>query len=148
MNLDRILCPVDFSTPSRTALEHAAGLAKIGKGSVTVLHVVEPIVYPVEYGMAPVPAVDLETTIAGNARERIAGLTAEVFGAGDHATGKVVLGRADEMICEEAESGDFDLIVIGTHGLTGIKHFLLGSVAERVVRTAPCPVLTVKAKDA
>lgn len=145
MRLNRILCPIDFSEPSRAALEHAADLASISGGEVVVLHVVEPIVYPVEYGMAPVPSIDLESTATSNARERIKELCADIFSDPAKYSGRVVLGRADQSICDEAEGDQIDLIVLATHGLTGLKHLLLGSVAERVVRLAPCPVLTVKA---
>jgi len=145
MKLNRILCPIDFSGPSRIALKHAADLAAISGGEVIVLHIVEPVVYPVEYGMAPVPSMDLETTATSNARDRIAELTAEVFDRAARVRSQVVLGRADQTICDEAEATEADLIVLATHGLTGLKHLLLGSVAERVVRLAPCPVLTVKA---
>ena len=57
---------------------------------------------------------------------------------------RVVFGRADQAICDLAKDEHFDLVLLATHGLTGLRHFLLGSVAERVVRHAPCPVLTVK----
>lgn len=144
MRLNRILCPIDFSEPSRAALEHAADLASIGGGEVVVFHVVEPVVYPVEYGMAPVPSIDLESTATSNARDRIDELSADVFAGRAKYQSRVVLGRADQAICDEAEDNQIDLIVLATHGLTGLKHLLLGSVAERVVRLAPCPVLTVK----
>lgn len=147
MKLNKILCPIDFSEPSRVALDHASALARETGGILTVLHVIEPVVYPVEYGMAPVPTIDLETTATENARERLDALLRDVVGDGVAATAKVVLGRADDTICDVAESEGFDLIVLATHGLTGIKHLLLGSVAERVVRTARCPVLTVKGGD-
>lgn len=140
----KVLCPVDFSEDSKVALRHAAGLARASGGELLVLHVVEPILYPVEYGMAPVPTVDLESTATANARKKLEELVAGVAGGGLVAKSRVIFGRADQQICDAAKEGGFDLIVLATHGLTGLKHLLLGSVAERVVRHADCPVLTVK----
>ena len=142
----RVLCPVDFSDHSKVALAHAADITRSSEGELVVLHVVEPILYPVEYGMAPVPTVDLESTATANARTKLEELVqGDDWGRLSVST-KVVFGRADSQICDFAEEGDFDLIVLATHGLTGLKHLLLGSVAERVVRHATCPVLTVKKK--
>ncbi|MBI4878959.1 MAG: universal stress protein [Planctomycetes bacterium] len=141
---EKILCPVDFSPDSQVALQYAADLAQSGGGELTVLHVVEPILYPVEYGMAPVPAVDLESTATANARGKLDELVEAIVAEGVRAATRVVFGRADQQICDVAREGRFDLIVLATHGLTGLKHLLLGSVAERVVRHADCPVLTVK----
>lgn len=142
----KILCPVDFSEHSKAALRMARDLAREHGGRLTVLHVVEPILYPVEYGMAPVPAEDLETTVTRNARERLEELVKEEVG-GEPVETRVVFGAAWQEICRIAEEEGFDLIVLATHGLTGLKHLLLGSVAERVVRHAPCPVLTVKLSE-
>lgn len=143
----KILCPVDFSDDSKAALKHASDLARAGASQLLVLHVVEPILYPVEYGMAPVPTVDLESTATANAQKKLEELVAAEMGEGVNVSTKVVFGRADQQICDFAKEGGFDLIVLSTHGLTGLKHLLLGSVAERVVRHSHCPVLTVKKTD-
>ncbi|MFH0945334.1 MAG: universal stress protein [Planctomycetota bacterium] len=146
LKFKRILCPVDFSDDSRIALAHAADIARVAGGELVVLHVVEPILYPVEYGMAPVPTVDLESTATANARTKLEELVSAEVTAGVSVSTQVIFGRADSKVCDFAAEGDFDLIVLATHGLTGLKHLLLGSVAERVVRHASCPVLTVKKK--
>ena len=143
MNIRKILCPIDFSEPSKCALEHASAFAEKGDTELLAIHVVEPIIYPVEYGLAPVPAISLESQATENARARLTDLMQEVVGDRHPWTVEVSIGRADETICARAEEG-FDLIVLATHGLTGLKHFLMGSVAERVVRSAACPVLVVK----
>ena len=147
MNIERILCPVDFSSPSLGALKHAAAFAKRTSAELVAMHTIEPIIYPVEYGMAPVPPVDLETTARENAKQRLDQLVKEATDGSVKTSVKVMMGRAAESICDEAADG-YDLIVLATHGRTGVRHFLLGSVAERVVRSAPCPVLTVKGDDA
>lgn len=143
MKLSKILCPVDFSAPSHAALEHANALALRTGAELVVMHAVEPIIYPVEYGMVPVPAIDLETTATENAGKQLERLLADHTDPSLRTGHKVIFGRAAEAICDEAANG-YDLIVLATHGRTGLKHLLLGSVAERVVRLAPCPVLSVK----
>jgi len=146
-SFQKILCPIDFSEDSRVALTHAVEIARVSGGELTVLHVVEPVLYPVEYGMAPVPTVDLESSATANARAKLSDLVQEEIGSDLKSQIKVVFGRADQQICDVAREEGFDLIVLATHGLTGLKHLLLGSVAERVVRHSDCPVLTVKKQN-
>lgn len=141
--IGRILCPVDFSADSKAALKSAHDFATATGAKLLAMHVVEPILYPVEYGMGPVPSVDLETVAVGNARTKLAELVKADLGDEQVAT-RVVFGRADQAICDLARDEGYDLILLATHGLTGLKHLLLGSVAERVVRYAHCPVLTMK----
>lgn len=142
----KILCPIDFSEDSELAVRQVAKLTEGQKAKVQLLHIVEPIVYPVEYGIGRVPSIDLESTIAEKAGAKLDELAALVPDL--DVTTKVEFGAPWRRICDVAEEGDFDLIVLATHGLTGLKHLLLGSVAERVVCHAPCPVLTVKRPDA
>ncbi len=139
-----ILCPIDFSEDSKSALREASALARGGGGRLVVLHVIEPIIYPVEYGMAPVTAMSLESTVRKNAQERLDEIIGKEVGDGVDVSSRITFGNAQQEICKTAEEGGFDLIVLATHGLTGLKHMLMGSVAERVVQHADCPVLTVK----
>jgi nucleotide-binding universal stress UspA family protein len=140
----KILVPTDFSPPAARALDEAIGLARVFGASVTLFHV---------YGLpAPISDrqyVDGETLIAtlDEAAERSLaaareGLRRRVPDAPQIEI-KALLGFAADEIVAEARRGGFDLIVMGTHGRTGLKHMLLGSVAERVVRMAPVPVMTV-----
>ena len=138
----KILCPVDFSEESKVALEQVARLTDGGPATVQLLHVVEPIIYPVEYGIGRVPGVDLESTISEKAAEKLDELAALL--PNTEASTRVEFGTPWRRICEIADEDSFDLIVLATHGLTGLEHLLIGSVAERVVGRAPCPVLTVK----
>ncbi len=140
-----ILCPVDFSEDSELAVRQIAKLTEGQKAKVELLHVVEPIVYPVEYGIGRVPSIDLEATIAEKAGEKLTELASHLPDL--EVTTRVEFGAPWRRICDLAEEGGFDLVVLATHGLTGLKHLLLGSVAERVVCHAPCPVLTVKRSD-
>ena len=144
--ISKILCPVDFSEHSQAALDQAADVARRFGADLTLVHVVEPVLYPVAYGLPPVSAVDYESVAresAGKAMEKLAA------GLGNlKVKVRVDAGAASQRICELAKTDGFDLIVLATHGYTGLKHVLLGSTAERVVRHAPCAVLVVKAKTA
>ena len=143
----RILCPVDFSAPSRTALEHAESLAKTLGAQLVLAHVVAPAVYPVAFGALPMGAAQVEEKALRAAEDGLAGTVAELAEKGLDVSSLVEAGTPARRIVEWVREHGIDLVVMGTHGLTGIGHVLLGSTAERVVRTCPCPVLTVKAGE-
>lgn len=144
MPFRKILCPVDFSEPSREALKAAARLAAEMSAELTLLYVWES---PVRLSEAQVTQSDLmeherkqgETALAAWKPE------AEALGAVG-VTIKVLVGAPPwKMIVDEVASNPgYDLLVMGTHGRTGIVRVLLGSVAERVARHADCPVLLVR----
>ena len=146
LEIRKILCPIDFSDSARSALRRASTLAKECGAELVALHVVEPIVEPVEYGFTSMPSRTLDDKVKVHVRARLDELVGEIVGDRHPWSIVVQAGRADETICERAGQ-DFDLIVLATRGLTGIKHLLLGSVAERVIRRAPCPVFVVKDGD-
>jgi len=139
--MKRILCPVDFSEASRRAIDHAIGLAHRYRASLTALHVANPALRslpelaPMEhpFGSDELTRLHRETAAAFS-RAMTAGLCVDV---------RVEIGRTDLEIVETATGMGADLIVMGTHGHGGFEHVLLGSVAEKVLRRAPCPVLTV-----
>lgn len=141
----KILIPVDFSVHSSFAVKLGADLARRFTASVTVLHVFDPLPYalPVEYEvLSPQQSQQLQAEI----QKSLAALRlrAETAGAA-HVETQVLRGSPVTEIARFAADGGFDLIVMGTHGRRGVKHAVLGSVAERVVRVAPCPVLTARA---
>ena len=144
MDAQRILCPVDFSQPSRVALEHAVALAKLFDGALTIFHVYQVPAYTLPDGVVLPTADQLKDLF-----ERVDTALAEwkqialELGAGrvDTAAAQGVVWNE---IVNRAQEGGYDLIVVGTHGYTGLRHVLLGSVAERVVQRASCPVLTVR----
>jgi len=150
-SVTRILVPTDFSEPSDAALEYAATLAGRLGASLHLLHVFEdPYLSGGAFAAemyAPIPA-DLRDTLLTEAKkqleDRLAKLAADRF----QATADVYTGPTARAIADYAKANDLDLIVMGTHGRGGMAHLLLGSVAERVVRTAPCPVLTVRTATA
>ena len=144
--IKRILAPTDFSPAGQGALDEAMGLARTLGASVTLLNVYElPQPIP-DAGVAYGP--DVIDALAAAAREQLERTRAELLraSAGGPAIDidiQAMLGNAHEEIVAAARRGGYDLVVMGTHGRTGLKHLLLGSVAERVVRMSPVPVLTV-----
>jgi universal stress protein A len=143
----RILVPVDFSNPSLQALDYAIEFGRRLKAEFIVLHVVEPVYYPTAgdmSGMAyDVGLVYQELERAGQAQ--LSRLAAKLRARRVAVRPLLLVGTAHRVITETAKKLRADLIVMSTHGRTGLSHVLMGSVAERVVRTAACPVLTVRA---
>lgn len=140
----KILCPVDFSDASRAALRVASELARRFDGEVTVFHAYPLPGYTLPEGTV-LPASGMLQELAEQTDALLARWKAEAIadGAPRIATGKSIGEPAAEIVAE-AEDGKYDAIVVGTHGRTGLAHVLLGSVAERVVRRAPMPVVTVR----
>lgn len=138
LSLHRIVVPVDFSGPSFEALEYAAKLAAQSGAALLPVYVAEHVVYFDETVTFPGMQVleQLKNKLAQLAREKTTAET-PVF---PH----VERGKPWERIVEVANEHNADLIVIGTHGRSGLQHFVLGSTAERVVQHAPCPVLVVR----
>ena len=139
MNLARVLCPTDFSEASEHAIDHALALASRYHARIAALHVVEvPVV--TEFGMGGGAPIDeavverLRARIAACFSAAAAGLPVDIH---------VEVGQPVRRILEDAVALSADLIVIGTHGASGFEHLMLGSVTEKVLRKAPCPVLTV-----
>lgn len=144
-SITKIIAPVDFSQPSRDALQFAVFLGKTFDAVVEALHVWEApqSVQTIRSGEAMTRDKVLETT-REVAREQLDSLVEEVAPGGQGVLVKPRLeaGTPHQVIVEVARDGG-DMVVMGTHGRTGIAHLLLGSVAEKVVRAAPCPVVTV-----
>jgi nucleotide-binding universal stress UspA family protein len=145
INLRRILCPVDFSTHSDHAMRYAAALAGKFGSELTLLHVVAPVVaaLPGEAALQDLVQANTEE-IEAACRERLDKMVGELAAQGMNVACRVLNGVPYLEIIRYAQESETDLIVLGTHGRTGIAQLLIGSVAERVVRKAPCPVLTIK----
>lgn len=142
----RILHATDFSTASRPAFRKAIELTKAHRGRLLVVHVLPVIpLLPEDYITADTYDRILQSQRAG-ARKHLARRVASAKAAGARATGILVdVGVPAERIARLAKSRHADLIVMGTHGRTGVRRVLLGSVAARVVAIAGCPVMTVHA---
>ena len=144
--LKNILVPIDFSDHSRKALQYALPFAEKYGAKIILLHVVEPRVYPENYFDVIIPAemeqVNME--LAATARKQLGEWRRQEIDPKIAADSIVRIGKPYAEIINTAKELDIDLIVIATHGYTGLKHVVLGSTAERVVRHAVCPVLTVR----
>lgn len=140
----RILVPTDFSKHSEEAVRVAAGLSRLCAAPLTVMTVYETLVVPVpEDGVLPTPKVMVGAY--EHTCQQLAHVAEQARAEGAVAVESVVLQGAPFIeIMARAHDGDYDLIVMGTHGRTGLKHLVLGSVAEHVVRRAPCAVLTIR----
>jgi nucleotide-binding universal stress UspA family protein len=141
IKLERILAPTDFSDHSRHALKYACELAKRFGAELRLLHVVLPPTMAVTSG-APLPQEVARPELG--AREEFGKLEIPDADEIREVAREIQLGTPFVEIVRYAKANDVDLIVMGTHGRTGISHVLIGSVAEKVVRKAPCPVLTVR----
>jgi nucleotide-binding universal stress UspA family protein len=149
-SVTRILVPIDFSEPSDAALDYAMVLASRLGASLFLLHAFEdPLVSGGVFAAemyAPMPE-HLRESLLEDAKRRLGERLAKVESR-FNPVAELYTGPPAKAILEFAKTQNIDLIVIGTHGRGGMAHLLLGSVAERVVRTAPCPVLTVRTATA
>jgi nucleotide-binding universal stress UspA family protein len=141
----RILHPSDFSTASSAALAKAIEMAKSSHAELLMAHVLSPFVPVAGEGYIP-PKVYEDIVASGRAwaKKQLDKRLAQARKAGVRAKGFLLEGMAHERIVAFARSKRVDLLVMGTHGRSGIKKLFLGSVAARVVAAASCPVLTVK----
>ena len=137
MKCQHILVPIDFSRDSEDAVDCAVGLAQQFQARLTLLH----SVYVPE--AADVNLAAYLDKIESESAEQMAARRKRVEDAGVTADSLMVRGSPSHKITETARDKQADLIVMGTHGRTGLRHMLIGSVAERVVRLAPCPVMVV-----
>jgi nucleotide-binding universal stress UspA family protein len=140
--INRVLAPVDLSDQSELVLNHAAALSESYAAPLDLLHVVEEAAYPNVYGLDPL--APSAPNVQDRAREALETLASELDLRTDPVNVHVLAGNAARDIVEFAEDQVADLIVMATHGRTGLERFLIGSVAEKVVRRAPCPVFTLK----
>jgi nucleotide-binding universal stress UspA family protein len=144
MEIRRILAPTDFSELSKQGLQSALELAEAFGAKLLLLYVVEPPPYPVE-GIVPshLGATMLDD-LERQATNDLAQMLSETQASNMDVARRVVVGIPYRKIVDVAEEEKIDLIVMTTHGRTGLSHLVMGSVAEKIVRTAPCPVLTIR----
>lgn len=143
MNIQKILVPVDFSEHSEKACVWAVGMAEKWRARILLLHVVPRPTYPPVLMGSYFNAADFEAGLRAEAEEQIQAFVKKIPHAGAPIETKVMIGDPSWDICKTAEEQGCDLVVMGSHGRTGLGHVLLGSVAERVVRLSSCPVLVV-----
>jgi len=141
--MKKILVATDFSPHSQAALDLALSLRDEG-GALTLLHVCQVPTYAYFGGGVYVPSPELEQTILDDAKRGLAALCERTTQRGVRIDGHAIIGDPAAEIVRWAKEHGCDLIVVGTHGRRGFQRFMLGSVAERVVRTAETPLLTAR----
>jgi universal stress protein A len=146
MQIRSILLPTDFSECGNYALSYAASLARSFGASILCVHVIEPMVPTVGYsGMTePLPIADITDQLENSAERELPKIAEREEFAGLETEELIVHGEAASEIVRVARERKVDLIVVSSHGRTGLGRILFGSTAEAVVRHAPCPVLVVK----
>ena len=148
LTIGKILVPLDFEAPSLHALDYAKDLSQRFGASLQVLHVIPNPYLPSAYLplVTDIPIISPSSLedLAQEARKRLEEVLPKAAREALRATTSIKVGDARTVILEHANEQQIDLIVMGTHGRKGAAHLLLGSVAERIVRAAPCPVLTVR----
>jgi nucleotide-binding universal stress UspA family protein len=144
LGLRSILVPIDFSVHSKNALKYAIPLAEQFGASLHLVFVVEPTVYPADLGFGQVVLPGIEEELREKGAEELQALIEREIGARVPATCVVRTGSPHQEILTEAEEKNVDMIVVATHGHSGVEHMLFGSTADRIVRHAKCPVLTIR----
>jgi len=145
--LKKILVPIDFSEYSKKALQYAIPFARQFKAKIYLLYVVEPTIYPADFsfGQIGMPNVENELRVKGE-QELQELITKEIKGAVP-SEALVKVGLPFVEVVSFAKDEGIELIIVATHGHTGVEHVLFGSTAEKIVRKAPCPVLVVRSEE-
>lgn len=147
INLKRILVPTDFSVSARQALTYGISFAREYEAELLLLHVVENVTVGYASDLFPVPMAEVFEEISGYAKAELAKLAEEVRGKGVVVREQVLQGKPSLEIIRYAREQTVDMIVLGTHGKGLLDQALFGSTTERVVRKAPCPVLTCRLSE-
>lgn len=148
INIKKILVPTDFSETSKFAMQYAIEFAKSFNAELEIVHVIFDESQIVAFYLPQVTFQNLDQELEESAKKQMDDFLASFPDLqGITYTVKMLKGTAFLEIINEAKEANVDLIIIGTHGRSGIEHVLFGSTAEKVVRKAPCPVFTVKPKN-
>ncbi len=142
-DLTHILVPVDYSQFSKQAVIQANELARLVNAKITLVHVLEEMAIPTVYGIEPVALPQMEHLIDRSNKE-LQQIKDEIIDGDIKVEYHTLIGRPSFLITELAKDNEVDLIMMSTHGHTGLKRFMMGSVAESIIRISPCAVLTIK----
>jgi nucleotide-binding universal stress UspA family protein len=143
LGIHRILVPIDFSEHSKNALKYAIPYAVQFRARLDLLYVVEPTIYPADFSFGQVGFPNIEEELRKRGGEELEALLRNEIKGRVPSEAVVRTGKPFYEIFEYAREHNIDLIIIATHGHTGVEHILFGSTVEKVVRKAPCPVLVV-----
>lgn len=141
-----ILVPIDFSPYSQKALRYGRTLAHAFEANLHLLHVLDQPIHPAHYGLGDDLLIRLNPEVQHRSQEEMERLVSQL-GAEVRCQTHLCEGRAYNEIVRFVQEEECDLVVMGTHGLSGLEHFLLGGTTEKVMRHASCPVLAVKLKE-
>lgn len=139
-----VVVPIDFSPLSDAALQRGKQFAKQFGSKLHLIHVVEPIIQPVEFAIVPPEMEEVNTRLVSERKARLETIKQTLRVEGIPCQVQATLGKPWRTIVDYAKRAKCDLIVIATHGRTGPKHLFMGSTAERVVQHAPCSVLVAR----
>ncbi|MGL5949265.1 MAG: universal stress protein [Aeromonas sp.] len=139
--ITRILCPVDFSPLANAALDYACFMAQTHHARLTLVHVIDQLQGFDSYKILQLTAVEIAHEMEQQASTQLEALRSQLPVAAD---GCIRFGHAATEILAEANERQSDLIIMASHGRTGLSHFVIGSVAESVMRQAHCPVLVTR----
>jgi nucleotide-binding universal stress UspA family protein len=145
--VQKILFPTDFSEASQVAVPYVKKMCELFNASLHVVHVIEPVLQPADFAWVTINYPEMQQRREAALREGLAKLLRDTGLTQPAPVTALMQGNAAHEIARYAKEHAIDMIVMATHGHTGLTHLLLGSTAERVVRQAPCPVLTVKVPE-
>ena len=147
-DIKKILCAVDLSEHSKMVADYAVSMAKAFGAEITVLYTAPSLSQYVGFHVPPSSIENFVGEIVTGAEQSMAEFIAEAFtDKSVKVEGKILSGYAAQEILAYATNNNMDIIIMGTHGRTGIDRMLFGSVAEKVVKTAPMPVMTIRPKE-
>lgn len=147
IGLKKILVPIDFSDNSKKALRYAIPFAQQFNASLILAYIIEPTIYPSDFGFGQIGFPDVEKELQEKALSEMATLKDSLVPQGIRTATLVGTGIPFVEITQFAKEHDVDIIIVATHGMTGVEHILFGSTAEKIIRKAPCPVLVVRSEE-
>ncbi|MFZ4620596.1 MAG: universal stress protein [Bacteroidota bacterium] len=147
IGLKTILVPIDFSDNSKKALRYAIPFAQQFSASLILAYIVEPTIYPSDFGFGQIGFPDVEKELHEKALKELTELKDSLVPQELNAEMLVGTGIPFVEITQFAKEHEVDIIIVATHGRTGVEHILFGSTAEKIIRKAPCPVLVVRSEE-
>jgi nucleotide-binding universal stress UspA family protein len=142
-----ILLPTDFSSGSEESFIHATDIAKSMNAKIHLLNVIQQVIYPTGIEIAHESLVNLEKDLQKNAENNLQQLSDRLNEMGIENESHILMGKPSEQIIEFSNQEFIDLVVIPTHGASGLEHFLFGSTTEKVIRGVNCPILVTHLSD-
>jgi len=142
--IKHVLVPIDFSDYSKNSLKYAVKLVNSFKADLFLIYVVEPVIYPPDFSMGQIAIPSIDAEVDKRASEELNTLAKTEIPVDVKCKCIIKTGKPFLEIIETAKEENIDLIIIASHGHTGVEHILFGSTAEKVIRKARCPVLTFR----